>query len=693
MSTKVKISALPLAPSNHLLTSHLTPDPLTPTPSAFRSQILPTRPSVQRRARLLANESHFSYVAPLPLPFPFEIAPPEGRELNTPEERSAYVETWLAAREATHSEATTAKEPEGLTLYRPNKELRDEPRHLIGLAQAGIRDCLPRLDVGDGFAHLGEPALVPKDIELPEIKPNEAREELVDVLSGHAVLMSEKFAPWTLRYSGHQFGSWAGQLGDGRAISILVTPHPADPTQTYELQLKGAGRTPFSRTADGLAVLRSSVREYLCSEAMHALSIPTTRSLALLSLPTLPVARERQESACILTRVAPSFLRLGSFEALNPPKNVFFFGGGQQPRDLEALRVLGEWVAGRVLGLDLEREQGKGWGERLVMEVAKRNALMVGRWQAYGFMHGVMNTDNISVLGLTIDYGPYAFMDVYDPFHICNHSDESGRYAFKYQPDMITYACNALLNALAPLVGAERALGHAVSAGWADGADDAQVDAWTKAGLEVKPAMEQSVRDGWEAEWLRAMRARLGLQKEEQADKTKIIAPLLRLLQDHKLDFHGAFRQLCFFRPSLQGEALDTFAGRILALTPDALTMDRQQALTDLKAWLEAYAVRLQAEGEVEAELDARRKAVNPRFVLRQWVLEEVISVLEKDEERGKRVLGKVLRMAEQPFEAWGAEGEEGNDEVCIGEEEREERRFCGMGAKAMLGFQCSCSS
>jgi uncharacterized protein YdiU (UPF0061 family) len=188
-----------------------------------------------------------------------------------------------------------------------------------------------------------------------------------------------------------------------------VTPHPQDPSTTIEIQLKGAGRTPFSRSADGLAVLRSSIREYLCSEAMHALRIPTTRSLTLIHLPSLPVARERMETACVLARVAPSFLRIGSFEALNGPTGMYFFGGGQQEPDLDALRKLGEWVGREVLKLkDVNWAEGESWGKKLVIEISKRNARMVGAWQAYGWMHGVLNTDNISVLGLTIDYGSVA---------------------------------------------------------------------------------------------------------------------------------------------------------------------------------------------------------------------------------------------------------------------------------------------
>ena len=187
----------------------------------------------------------------------------------------------------------------------------------------------------------------------------------------------------------------------------MTTPHPSDPSLTYELQLKGPGRTPFSRTADGLAVLRSSIREYLCSEgdsiitpysqrtnqlliAMNALSIPTTRALALISLPALPVERERLEQACILTRVAPSFIRIGCFEAFNGP-SIAFGGVGQQKPHWDGLRILGEWVTQRVLKLNIP--EGEPWSRALLFDVAQRNAEMVAAWQAYGFMHGVINTD------------------------------------------------------------------------------------------------------------------------------------------------------------------------------------------------------------------------------------------------------------------------------------------------------------
>lgn len=176
---------------------------------------------------------------------------------------------------------------------------------------------------------------------------------------------------------------------------------------------------------------------------MQALRIPTTRSLSLISLPTVPVYREEAETAAIVCRVAPSFIRIGNFQALNseqPDVSYMFLGSGggsfaQQPPNYEALRILGEWVSTNVLKLEIQ--PGEPWGKKLVWECAKRNALMVAGWQAQGFMHGVMNTDNISIMGLTIDYGPYAFMDIFNEDHICNHTDEGGRYAYKYQPTMM----------------------------------------------------------------------------------------------------------------------------------------------------------------------------------------------------------------------------------------------------------------
>ncbi|KAJ7494652.1 hypothetical protein B0H11DRAFT_2002828 [Mycena galericulata] len=667
-ANKYPISALPLAPPAQLLTHNLTARPSDP----FRS--LTTSPSLQRRARLLSGEAHFSYVTPFPVPFPYDITPPSPSD-EQPQSPS-YIEKWLAAREP-----RTARPPAtpnaSLCGYEP--EVRDDVGEavLIGVAETALRDTVPHLEISS------------------------------TCLAGRVVLMSDTFAPWAVRYSGHQFGTWAGQLGDGRATSILVTPHSAS-SGTVELQLKGSGRTPFSRSADGLAVTRSSVREYLCSEAMHALGIPTTRALALVSLPGVPVLREKVESACVLTRVAASFLRIGSFEALSPPQNTFLFGGGQQAANWDALRTLGVWVAETVLRLpeavpaEVEGTAEKHpapWGKALVLEVARRNARMVAGWQAYGFMHGVINTDNVSILGLTIDYGPYAFMDVFDPFHICNHTDEEGRYAYRSQPTNILFALRALHAALAPLIGAELALGHAVPTGWADGASKEDIAAWRIRGMdELKDELEKVAQGETAAAYAELMRNRLALRRSEPTDEATIVRPLLDLMAQHKLDFHGTFRVLTSFRPGMLPVNSNSTSTGPKSDTADFDTLIAR--LLELSAWLDVYARRIEREagewasGEsIDAQRTRAARAANPRFVLRQWVLQEVIEAVEKDAVRGRRVLAKVLHMACNPFEPWGGEDADSDEEAQLDAEEREERRFCGIGDSSFLGFQCSCSS
>lgn len=230
--TKFPISELPLPPPSHILTHNLTPDPNEPTPSVFIHDVLHNRPSIQRRARLLPGNAHFAYVSPMPLEFPYEVPPipPSGID-----DKAAYIENWLKEHEAILSAETTLKRngPSANGLTKFVSQARDQTRVLIGLSETCLRDCFLHLDVGDAFAVLGRPALVPTSSEEGEgaqessSSAEHIRQELVDVLGGHAVLMSadaaadgKGYAPWSLRYSGHQFGSWAGQLGDGRAISI-----------------------------------------------------------------------------------------------------------------------------------------------------------------------------------------------------------------------------------------------------------------------------------------------------------------------------------------------------------------------------------------------------------------------------------------------------------------------------------------
>jgi len=364
--------------------------------------------------------------------------------------------------------------------------------------------------------------------------------------AGNALLPGSD--PLATVYSGHQFGVWAGQLGDGRALWLGEAESARGP---QEIQLKGAGRTPYSRMGDGRAVLRSSIREYLCSEAMHGLGIPTTRALCLVASP-LPVRRETVETAAVVTRVAPSFLRFGHLE---------HFAARDQ---VDTLRSLADHLIEH--HLPQARAHAGQWQGNvyagLLHEVQLRTAQLMAQWQAVGFCHGVMNTDNMSLLGLTIDYGPFQFMDGYHPGHICNHSDTQGRYAHARQPNVAYWNLYRLGQALLPLIGDEDT---------------------TEAVLEVyRQAFPRAMGD--------AMRAKLGLvnalasESEREADWT-LVEDLLQLLANEKVDYTIFWRRL--------SQAMAAECGDWSAQAP------HWQAVTDLLldrpallAWLQRYRQR-----------------------------------------------------------------------------------------------------
>jgi uncharacterized protein YdiU (UPF0061 family) len=371
-------------------------------------------------------------------------------------------------------------------------------------------------------------------------------------------------APWpgmdplAAVYSGHQFGVWAGQLGDGRALWLGEVESPAGP---QELQLKGSGLTPYSRMGDGRAVLRSSIREFLCSEAMHALGVPTTRALCVTGS-ALPVRRETVETAAVVTRVAPSFIRFGHFEHFT-----------HSAQDTAALRQLADFV------IDAYYPGCRDTPEpvlALLREVSRRTAELIANWQAVGFCHGVMNTDNLSILGLTIDYGPFGFLDTFDPGHICNHSDHQGRYAYGRQPQVGWWNLHALAQGLAPLV---------------DGndADERLADAVEPFKSAFPRALQQRFR------------AKLGLATERDDDGA-LVDDLLRLMAADRCDFAITFRALS------GAAARDHFVDRAA-----------------FDAWHERYRARLQAEGSIETERVARMHAANPKFVLRNHLAQTAI--------------------------------------------------------------------
>ncbi len=414
-----------------------------------------------------------------------------------------------------------------------------------------------------------------------------AQPDFVEVFTGNKVAVRSQ--PLAAVYSGHQFGVWAGQLGDGRAITLGDLPM-GDGAGRMEVQLKGAGLTPYSRMGDGRAVLRSSLREFLCSEAMAALGIPTTRAL-MVTGSHQPVIRESVETAAVVTRMAPTFVRFGSFE--------HWAQRGKQ----EELRTLADYV---IANWYPELAGAANPYKEMLAEVTRRTAHTIALWQAVGFMHGVMNTDNMSILGLTLDYGPFGFMEAFDANHICNHTDQGGRYSYANQVPVGHWNCYALANALLPLIGttdeAEEALG--------------------------------AYRPAFGARMDELLHAKLGL-KDTQAGDEALFDAMFKLLQANHADFTLFFRRLGELR--LDGGPAED------ALVRD-LFMDREA----FDAWALQYRARLHAETSSD---DARRAAMhraNPKYVLRNYLAQTAIEQAQHGDYSGVHTLLAVL---ERPFD------------------------------------------
>jgi len=371
-------------------------------------------------------------------------------------------------------------------------------------------------------------------------------------------------------YSGHQFGVWAGQLGDGRAILLGGIDTPSG---EMELQLKGAGMTPYSRRADGRAVLRSTIREFLCSEAMHGLGIPTTRALCASGSPA-PVYREAVETAAVLTRVAPSFIRFGHFE--------HFAALGRH----DDLRALADAVIDGFYPEVVASGHAPGDPQRYAAwlgAVCGRTAELIAQWQAVGFCHGVMNTDNMSILGLTIDYGPFQFLDGYDPAHICNHSDHGGRYAYHRQPQIGLWNLACLAQALMPLIG------------------------------EQQPALDALAvyKQQFAQAQLACFFDKLGLPDEAASRNPQasvLLHDLFELMASTRVDFSIAWDRLTGLA---EGGAAQPWVD---------LFVNRQAA----QDWLARLDAHLQACPRRAADLAQMRRA-NPRIVLRNHLAEVAI--------------------------------------------------------------------
>ena len=439
-------------------------------------------------------------------------------------------------------------------------------------------------------------------LTLKQIKSS----EFLDLVSGAQPLPGCN--PLAAVYSGHQFGVWAGQLGDGRAHYLGEIGSPLGP---LELQLKGAGPTPYSRRADGRAVLRSSVREYLASEAMHGLGIPTTRALALVASDD-PVWRETVETAAIVTRVSPSFIRFGSFEHWASKRNVEAL---KQLADFVIKRYFPECLGDEFTPLlaqpDSQYSAGDAQYVRFFEAVVQRTANLMAQWQAVGFCHGVMNTDNMSILGLTLDYGPYGFLDDFDAHHICNHSDHNGRYAWHAQPSVAKWNLYCLANSLSLLVKSTEGLSEALKT--------------------FDPIFSNSMH-------LRMM-AKLGLEGSDPEDEA-LIDDLLKLMHESGADFTLCFRELAFVQPSDLSQLVRPEDALQMGWLPHEPLSKKPffhlfGGSSSLNSWVNRYLARsgyLTNSETIAVKRIERMLSVNPLYILRNHLAQKVIEAAQHDE-------------------------------------------------------------
>jgi len=422
-------------------------------------------------------------------------------------------------------------------------------------------------------------------LRLLELDPSEARRpEFVEAFGGMRPLPGME--PVATVYAGHQFGVYVPRLGDGRAL-LLGELHTSQ-GERWELNLKGSGLTPFSRMGDGRAVLRSTIREYLCSEAMHGLGIPTTRALCIIG-GSEKVYREEVETGAMLIRVAPSHVRFGTFE--------YFHHTGQS----EHLSTLADYVIARHFP---HLEGVKERHARFYAEVVERTARLVAQWQAVGFAHGVLNTDNMSILGLTLDYGPFGFLDDFEPGFICNHSDDSGRYAFNKQPRIALWNLARLGEALLSLLSEE----------------------------EAQAALE-SFAPTFNTAFVAGMREKLGLREAREED-VQLLETLFARMTEARVDYTRFFRRLGRF---------DSSAG---ARNEPLRELFLAQAGFD--AWAEAYRARLLSEASEDAERRTRMDRANPKYVLRNYLAQAAIS---RAQEGDFSEVDRLLAVLSRPFE------------------------------------------
>ena len=424
----------------------------------------------------------------------------------------------------------------------------------------------------------------------------------VSVLSGNAVAFGSE--PLATVYAGHQFGNWAGQLGDGRAINLAEVEHKG---KNWALQLKGAGETPYSRTADGLAVLRSSIREYLCSEAMYHLGVPTTRALSLMLSGDMVLrdvlydGNPDYEKGAIVCRTAPSFLRFGNYEIL------------AARQDVATLRALVDYTIRHHyshLG-----KPSKGTYLKFFKEVAVKSMEMVIHWQRVGFVHGVMNTDNMSILGLTIDYGPYGWLEDYDHGWTPNTTDRANkRYRYGSQPEIVLWNLLKLANAIYPLI---------------EQAEQLQ---------EILNEYQEEVR----VAYLEMMKSKIGLFEMDDDDSV-LIEELENVLQSSETDMTIFFRNLTDFKGASSLDGLTVVSDAFYK--PDEI---KGEIKANWEAWFSKYGERLKKEVKSDIERVAHMNLVNPKYVLRNYMAQLAIDDADKGD---YALLDELFNLLKKPYD------------------------------------------